>query len=117
MAKTRVIDPGVGQPPARPFKRWLLADLEVKGTQGPHSKHEVEHPWWKVMLDFLFFSVRPLRTFNFQVRKQPTPEGVRSRLTRVRYPPGTHYSVTSRSVLSTFTACFFGWTSVPYVFA
>ena len=49
MAKTRVIDPGAGQPPARPFKRWLLADLEVKGTQGPHSKHEVEHPWWKVM--------------------------------------------------------------------
>jgi hypothetical protein len=23
--------------------------LEIKGTQGPHSKHEAEHPWWKVM--------------------------------------------------------------------
>jgi hypothetical protein len=47
--KTRVIDPGAGEPPAHPFKRWLLADLEIKGTQGPHSKHEAEHPWWKVM--------------------------------------------------------------------
>jgi hypothetical protein len=47
--KTRVIDPGAGEPPANPFKRWLLADLEIKGTQGPHSKHEAEHPWWKVM--------------------------------------------------------------------
>jgi hypothetical protein len=47
--KTRVIDPGAGEPPARPFKRWLLADLEIKGTQGSHSKHEAEHPWWKVM--------------------------------------------------------------------
>ena len=49
MPKTRVIDPGAGEPPAHPFKRWLLADLEIKGTQGPHSKHEAEHPWWKVM--------------------------------------------------------------------
>ena len=49
MPKTRVIDPGAGQPPAHPFERWLLADLEIKGTQGPHTKHEVEHPWWKVM--------------------------------------------------------------------
>jgi hypothetical protein len=47
--KTRVIDPGAGEPPPHPFKRWLLADLEIKGTQGPHSKHEAEHPWWKVM--------------------------------------------------------------------
>jgi hypothetical protein len=47
--KTRVIDPGAGEPPANLFKRWLLADLEIKGTQGPHSKHEAEHPWWKVM--------------------------------------------------------------------
>ena len=49
MPKTRVIDPGAGEPPPHPFKRWLLADLEIKGTQGPHSKHEAEHPWWKVM--------------------------------------------------------------------
>jgi hypothetical protein len=34
-----------------------------------------------------------------------------------RHPAGTHYNVSSRSVLSTLTACFFGWTSVPYVFA
>jgi hypothetical protein len=47
--KTRVIDPGAGQPPVHPLKRWLLADLEIKGTQGPHTKHEIEHPWWKVM--------------------------------------------------------------------
>jgi hypothetical protein len=32
--KTAVIDRGAGQPPAHPFKRWLFADLEVKGTQG-----------------------------------------------------------------------------------
>jgi len=44
-----VIDPGAGEPPAHPFKRWLLADLEIKGRSGPHSKHEAEHPWWKVM--------------------------------------------------------------------
>ena len=49
MPKTSVIDPGAGEPPAHPFKRWLLADLEIKGTQGPLSKHEAEHPWWKVM--------------------------------------------------------------------
>jgi hypothetical protein len=47
--KTAVIDRGAGQPPAHPFKRWLFADLEVKGTQGPHTKQEIEHPWWKVM--------------------------------------------------------------------
>jgi len=48
--KTVVIDPGVGQPPPHPFKRWLLADLEVKGTQGPHTEDkELTHPWWKVM--------------------------------------------------------------------
>jgi hypothetical protein len=34
---------------AHPFKRWLIADLEVKGTQGPHTKTEMEQPWWKVM--------------------------------------------------------------------
>jgi hypothetical protein len=33
--KTVVIDRGAAQPPAHPFKRWLLADLEVKGRQGP----------------------------------------------------------------------------------
>ena len=49
MPKTRVIDPAAGQPPAHPLKRWLLADFEIKGTQGPHTKHEIEHPWWKVM--------------------------------------------------------------------
>ena len=49
MPKTAVIDRRAGQPPAHPFKRWLLADLEVKGTQGPHIKQEIEHPWWKVM--------------------------------------------------------------------
>jgi hypothetical protein len=28
----------------------LFADLEVKGTQGPHTKEKkIEHPWWKVM--------------------------------------------------------------------
>ena len=33
-----------------PFKRWLFAGLEVKGTQGPHAEEkEIEHPWWKVM--------------------------------------------------------------------
>jgi hypothetical protein len=47
--KARVIDTGAGQPPAHPLKRWLLADLEIKGTQGPHTKHENEHPWWNVM--------------------------------------------------------------------
>jgi hypothetical protein len=47
--KTRVIDPGAGQLPAHPLKRWLLAGFEIKGTQGPHTKHEIEHPWWKVM--------------------------------------------------------------------
>ena len=47
--KTRVINSEAGEPSAHPFKRWLLADLEIKGTQGPHSKHEAEHPWWKVM--------------------------------------------------------------------
>ncbi len=34
---------------AHPFKRWLIADLPVKGTQGPHTKGEIEQPWWKVM--------------------------------------------------------------------
>jgi hypothetical protein len=36
--------------PAHPFKRWLLADLEDKGRQGPHTEEkEIAHPWWKVM--------------------------------------------------------------------
>jgi hypothetical protein len=33
-----VIDPEPGQAPAHPFKRWLFAGLEVKGTQGPTLK-------------------------------------------------------------------------------
>jgi hypothetical protein len=50
VSKTVVIDRGAGQPPAHPFKRWLFAGLEVKGTQGPHIEEKViEHPWWKVM--------------------------------------------------------------------
>ena len=49
MPKTRVIDSGAGQPSADSLKSWLLADLEIKGTEGPHTKHEIEHPWWKVM--------------------------------------------------------------------
>ena len=50
MSKTAVIDRGAGQAPAHPFKRWLFAGLEVKGTQGPHTEEkESEHPWWKVM--------------------------------------------------------------------
>src|ERR1700741_3824507 len=37
---------GAGQAPAHPFKRWLFAGLEVKGTQGPHTEEkELEHPW------------------------------------------------------------------------
>jgi hypothetical protein len=48
--KTVVIDRGAAQPSAHPFKRWLLADLEVKGTEGPHTREkEIVHPWWKVM--------------------------------------------------------------------
>ena len=50
MSKTVVIDRGARQSPAHPFKRWLLADLEVKGRQGPHTREkEIAHPWWKVM--------------------------------------------------------------------
>jgi ABC-type multidrug transport system fused ATPase/permease subunit len=50
VAKTVVIDPGAGQGPAHPFKHWLLAGLDVKGTQGPHTEEkETVHPWWKVM--------------------------------------------------------------------
>ena len=49
MPKTRVIDPEAGQPPTHPFKRWLLADLVVKGTQGSHAQQKTEHPWWTVM--------------------------------------------------------------------
>ena len=50
MAKTVAIEPGTDRAPAHPFKRWLLADLEVKGTQGPHTEaKETAHPWWKVM--------------------------------------------------------------------
>jgi hypothetical protein len=50
VSKTAVVNPGGGQAPAGPFKRWLLAGLEVRGTQGPHTeKKETEHPWWKVM--------------------------------------------------------------------
>jgi hypothetical protein len=33
VSKTAVIDRGVGQAPAQPFKRWLFAGLKVKGTQ------------------------------------------------------------------------------------
>jgi hypothetical protein len=30
--------------------------LEVKGTQGPHTeKKEVEHPWWKVIVEQVCF--------------------------------------------------------------
>jgi hypothetical protein len=47
VANSKVIE--TNQPPAHPFKRWLLADLEVKGTQGPHTQEKGEHPWWKVM--------------------------------------------------------------------
>ena len=50
MSKTAVVDRGAGQAPAHPFKWWLFAGLEVKGTQGPHTEEkEIEHPWWKVM--------------------------------------------------------------------
>jgi hypothetical protein len=50
VSKTVVIDRGARQSPAHPFKRWLLADLEVKGRQGPHTREkEIAHPWWKVM--------------------------------------------------------------------
>jgi hypothetical protein len=33
------------QPSAHWLKRWLLGDFEIKGTEGPHTKHEVEHPF------------------------------------------------------------------------
>jgi hypothetical protein len=50
VSKTAVVDRGARQAPAHPFKRWLFAGLEVKGTQGPHTEEkEIEHPWWKVM--------------------------------------------------------------------
>ena len=50
MSKTAVIDRGAGQASTHPFKRWLFAGLEVKGTQEPHPEEkEIEHPWWKVM--------------------------------------------------------------------
>jgi hypothetical protein len=50
VAKTVVIEPGADQASGHPFKRWLLAGLEVKGTQGPHTEEkERAHPWWKVM--------------------------------------------------------------------
>src|ERR1700756_5765616 len=40
---------GAGRAPAHPFKRWLFAGLEVKGTQGPHTEEkEIEHPWCDV---------------------------------------------------------------------
>jgi hypothetical protein len=29
-----------GQSRAHPFRRWLFADLEVKGTEGPHTKEK-----------------------------------------------------------------------------
>jgi hypothetical protein len=48
MPKTVLMDRGAA-PPQHPFKQWLFADLEVKGTQGPHTKEKVQHPWWKVM--------------------------------------------------------------------
>jgi hypothetical protein len=48
--KTPMIDRGSGQSKAQLLRRWLFADLEIKGTQGPHTKDkEIEHPWWKVM--------------------------------------------------------------------
>ena len=49
MAKTVVIEPAAGDAPAHPFKRCLLAGLEVKVTQGSHAEEETAHPWWKVM--------------------------------------------------------------------
>jgi hypothetical protein len=50
VGKTVVIDPGADQTPAHPFKRWLFAGLDVKGTQRPHTEEkETAHPWWKVM--------------------------------------------------------------------
>ena len=46
MSKTAVVDRVAGQAPAHPFKRWLFAGLEFKGTQGPHTEEkEIEHPW------------------------------------------------------------------------
>jgi hypothetical protein len=50
VAKTVVIEPGADRALDHPFKRWLLAGLDVKGTQGPHTEEkETTHPWWKVM--------------------------------------------------------------------
>jgi hypothetical protein len=50
VAKTVVIEPGADRAPDHPFKRWFLAGLEVKGSQGPHAEEkEITHPWWKVM--------------------------------------------------------------------
>lgn len=45
-------DPKAATPPAHPFKRWLLAGAEVKGTEGPHVKKADsphEQTWWRVM--------------------------------------------------------------------
>ena len=48
MCSSRITESG--QSRAHPFRRWLFADLEVKGTEGPHTKEKkIEHPWWKVM--------------------------------------------------------------------
>lgn len=49
---TAVLDPGAAAPPAHPFKRWLLAGAEVKGTEGAHARPEEAHheqTWWRVM--------------------------------------------------------------------
>ena len=49
-----VLDPrAAASPPAHPFKRWLLAGADVRGTQGAHAHREAsahhEQTWWRVM--------------------------------------------------------------------
>ena len=50
---TAVLDPrAAASPPAHPLKRWLLAGVEVQGTEGAHVKKEESHheqSWWRVM--------------------------------------------------------------------
>ena len=51
-ARTAVLDPKAAAPPDHPFKRWLLAGAEIKGTQGAGVQKEASHheqPWWRVM--------------------------------------------------------------------
>jgi hypothetical protein len=38
VSKTAVIDRGAGQASTHPFKRWLFAGLEVKGTPAPRRE-------------------------------------------------------------------------------